>query len=103
MEFSNKLEQIELKLRQLALKIERLEKAKNDLLEENQQLKSDLKKRNDTIDALELQLKKTNEVLELKQMDEPESTKKVRKELDRYIKEIDKCIEWLDDKQEVNI
>lgn len=96
MELSNKLEQIELKIRQLALKLERLEKTNSDLLDENQQLKAKLKKGESKALSLEQQLRKTHEVLELKRTDEPEQTKKVRKELDRYIKEIDKCIEWLE-------
>ena len=95
MELSNKIDQIELKLRQLALKIERLEKAKATLLEENEALKTKLRKGDTKTVSLEQQLRKTHEVLESKRTNDPERTQKVRKELERYIKEIDKCIEWL--------
>ena len=99
MELSNKLDQIELKLRQLALKIERLEKAKTTLLEENEALKTKLKKGDSKTLSLEQKLRKTHEVLESKRTNDPGRTQKVRKELERYIKEIDKCIEWLEQGQ----
>ena len=92
---SNKLDQIELKVRQLALKIERLEKTNANLLEENEQLKLVAQKGNSKLSNLEERLKKTQAVVESKRKEEPDNTKRVRRELERYIKEIDKCIEWL--------
>lgn len=92
---SNKLDQIELKLRQLALKIERLEGANAALLEENQQLKAENNKGGSQNSDLEMRLAKAEQALEIKRAEDPEESKKIRKEIDRYIKEIDKCIEWL--------
>ena len=94
---SNKLDQIELKVRRLALKLDQLKTSNQQLLEENQLLKTALKKEDSKRNTLEQQLKSTHTALVSKQDDAPESTKKIRKELDQYIKEIDKCIEWLQD------
>jgi len=92
---SNKLDEIELKLRQLALKVERLENSNRSLLEENQQLKAEMAKGGSKSSDLQLQLAKAQQALAQKRADDPEESKKLRKEIDRYIKEIDQCIEWL--------
>ncbi len=94
---SNMLDQIELKVRRLALKLDQLKTSNQQLLEENKLLKTALKKEDSKRTTLEQQLKRTQMALSSKQNDAPESTQKIRKELDQYIKEIDKCIEWLQD------
>ena len=92
---SDKLEGIELKLRQLALKMERLQSQNADLLDENKTLRLKLSKQDNAVGLLEDNLHKSQQSLEKMRETEPPGSKKIRKDIERYIKEIDKCIEWL--------
>ena len=94
---SEKISGIELKVRQLALKLERLQGENNTLLEENKQLKSDLSAMRDKAGQLEMKFAHQQEsnVPSTKNGIDEAHSKKLRKEIDRHMKEIDKCIEWL--------
>ena len=92
---SDKVSRIELKIRQLALKIERLENDNKSLLEENRLLKAELSKGGSKSSDLELKLAKAQNALVEKRENDPEETKKLRKKIDQYVVEIEKCIEWL--------
>jgi len=92
---SDKLNSIELKVRQLALKLERLQNENAELLEENKVLKKKVENRINKTTVLEEKLTKTQVALDKRRDDDPKSSKRMRKEVDQYIKEIDKCIEWL--------
>ncbi|MEO1514618.1 MAG: hypothetical protein AAFV95_06385 [Bacteroidota bacterium] len=88
---SDKISGIELKVRQLALKLERLQNDNVALLNENNQLQADLR---------EERRKKSTAVVPSEPMTvrggmDVEQKKKLRKEIDLHIKQIDKCIEWL--------
>ncbi len=92
---SEKIINIEAKVRQLALKMERLQEENAVLTEENRKLTNELAARDQRVGEL-------NSKLALSQSKEQHggeqhsgSTKKLRKEIDQYIKEIDKCIDWL--------
>lgn len=92
---SEKLGNVELKVRQLALKLDRLQNENSSLLEENNQLKNSITANNNRVIELEQKLLGSQQVLEKKRNDGPESSKKLRKDIEQYIQEVDKCIEWL--------
>jgi len=92
---SDKVSRIELKIRQLALKIERLENDNKSLLDENQLLKAELSKGGSKSSDLELKLAKAQHALVEKRENDPVETKRLRKKIDQYVVEIEKCIEWL--------
>jgi len=95
MNLSNKVDSIELKVRQLAVKIERLRNENAALIVENRQLKAELDRQGGTVDALKNKLEKTQRVGAKNGEREPEHSEKLRKQIDQYIQEIDRCIEWL--------
>lgn len=91
----NKIERIDLKIRQVLQKIEMLKKENKTLLEENIKLKKEQK------NYVE-KLKEVDETIAMQQADSytNKSTKtidvaEVKEELKQYIKEIDTCIESL--------
>jgi len=45
---------------------------------------------------LKLQLGKTQNALNQKQASSPEESIQLRKKVDKYIEELDKCIDWLE-------
>ena len=92
---SDKVSRIELKIRQLALKIERLENDNKSLLEENRLLKAELSKGGSKSSNLEVKLADAQKALVDKRESDPEDTKRLRKKINQYVVEIEKCIEWL--------
>ncbi len=91
---SEKIGGIESKVRQLASKLERLQEENSALLDENKKLKKDLIQKNTEIIGLE----KRSKILPLAEKtsrDEDKRSKQLKKEIAQYIKEIDKCIDWL--------
>ena len=88
---SDKISSIEFKVRQLALKLERLEAEKVVLLEENNQLRAALRTERQKSNAAIV----PNRTIVVKEGIDAERGKKIRKEIDQHIKQIDKCIEWL--------
>lgn len=91
---SEKIGGIESKVRQLASKLERLQEENNGLLDENKKLKKDLIQKNTEIIGLE----KRSKILPLAAKtngSEDKRSKQLKKEIAQYIKEIDKCIDWL--------
>jgi regulator of replication initiation timing len=91
----DQLDQIELKARQLLLKLERLRLENAELKEENEHLKAELDKQRGAVGVLKDKLEKTHGVLELPKGNDSEQAQQLRQQLDQYIREIDKCIEWL--------
>lgn len=92
---SEKLNGIELKVRQLALRLERLQNENKSLLQENKKLRTELTKKDDKLGVLEGKVARSQAALEVRRDNDPEDSKKLRKEIEQYIKEVDKCIEWL--------
>lgn len=91
---SHKIEGIEAKVRQLAGKLHALQIEHSQLQKEYKSLQGELIKKNTKLFELEKRTKalplaqQTNRTEELK-------AKQLKKEIAQYIKEIDKCIEWL--------
>ena len=92
---SDKLSNIELKVRQLALKLERLQNENNTLTKENNDLKTELNKKDSKLGLMQEQVAKAQYALEKKRENDPEHSEKLRKDIEQYINEVDKCIEWL--------
>ncbi|MEM1321968.1 MAG: hypothetical protein AAGG75_17030 [Bacteroidota bacterium] len=90
-----RLGRIDLKLKQLASELISLRTENSGLLDENKNLKDNLLIHHNRIKDLEHKLANTRQMLEQKRENDPESSKKLRKDLEQYIKEVDKCIEWL--------
>ncbi len=95
MNLSNQIDKIEQKVRQLAAMMEDFRQQNVALFDENTQLKTELKSEREKAGELITKLTQTQRALEVKRKEEPESTKKLRKQMDQYILEIDDCIEWL--------
>ena len=91
----DRLIQIELKVKQLALKAERLQQEQYILQKENEQLRNSLRAVQATKGLLEQKLADAQQQINGKDVEDPVKSKQLRKEIDQYIKEIDKCIEWL--------
>jgi len=96
MTLRQKIEGISAKVRQLVADNKRISG-------ENEQLRSEMKKLNATISqnqemvaSLKLQLGKTQNALNQKQANDPEESIQLRKKVDKYIEELDKCIDWLE-------
>ena len=94
---AEKINGIEQKVRLLAAKLELVQKENAAFKEENRKLKTDLAviiEKNGQVDPK--MVVKPPETAR-KNGGEPVNSKKLRKEIDQYIKEINKCIEWLQD------
>ncbi len=93
---TDKLSNIELKVRQLALKLERLNNENSTLLLENKRLKSELLQNSNKLGQMEEKVVRSKVALDTTKGDkDPEYSRKLRNEIEQYIGEIDKCIEWL--------
>lgn len=92
---SEQLNSIEIKIKKLIEQLATCQEANIALKKENQYIRTELKNKVDKISALDYKLSKTTQALEKKREDDPKSSKDLRKEIDIYISEIDKCIEWL--------
>lgn len=94
---SDKLDKMRDKLQELALKMDSLKAANTSLLDENEQLKAALKEKDSKVNTLKQQLTETqnatNYIVVAK--NNSESSTEVKQKIDQYIKEIDKCIDWL--------
>lgn len=95
MNASEQIEGIEIKVRQLALKLERLQRENAALLTENQQIKANMEKQEAMISALKDKLENAQSALEQQVNEETEHSKHLKQLIDQYIIEIDKCIDWL--------
>lgn len=92
---TQQLEQIELKIRQLVEELETLRQANAGLTIENNNLKAGQEAQNERIGELTERLTNSQRALSQQRGDVSESSQKLRKQIDQYINEIDKCIEWL--------
>ncbi len=95
MNLTEQIEGIEIKVRQLALKLERLQRENTGLLSENQQIKANMEKQEATISALKDKLENAQSALAQQTEEETEHSKHLKQLIDQYIVEIDKCIDWL--------
>ncbi len=93
---TERLEHIEKKIHLLVEELKTLRNSNSVLKEENKKLKTDMAEQNDRIGILTERLSNTQQALAGQRGDnETESSQKLRKQIDQYISEIDKCVEWL--------
>lgn len=86
---------IELKIQQLAQKMERLSEENIALKETNEKLKEELDRQKGSVNALQEKLTLAQVSMEAKLEEKVENTKQLKHDIDQYIVEIDRCIEWL--------
>lgn len=95
MDVLGQIENIELKIKLLALKLERVHKENAILKQENQALQRQLAERETVVLQLQKELEKSQELREqIKEVD-PEQVFQLKSQIDQYLQEIEKCIEWL--------
>jgi len=92
---TQQLDNIEQKVKQLLEAMNALHQQNALLLKENNQLKAELEAQHERIGELTERLTNSQQALAGQREDDSESTQKLRKQIDQYIQEIDKCIEWL--------
>ncbi len=92
---TQQLDSIEQKARQLADAMTVLRQQNASLLQENNKLKAELEAQHERIGELTERLTNSQQALAGQRGDDSENTQKLRKQIDQYIQEIDKCIEWL--------
>ena len=93
---TKELEHIELKVRQLLDELNNLRQQNATLSTENQKLKADLAGNTERVGALTERLTNTQQAMASQRGDDDsESSQNLRKQIDQYITEIDKCIAWL--------
>ncbi len=96
MNLNEKIEQVDLKARQLALKMEHLQERNTKLTNENRNLQHKLENAIIMIADMEEKLEFTENNLAKKQKSDPQNVREMRKKIDSSIKDIDNCIEWLE-------
>lgn len=97
---TEQLENIEKKIAQLVEEIQSLRLQNAVLTEENQRLKTEAAGQTSRIGDLTNRLAKTQQALAGQRgADEKEGAPELRKQIDQYITEIDKCIAWLQNAQ----
>ncbi len=92
---TQQLDNIEHKVKQLLDAMTALRQQNASLLQENNKLKADLEAQHERIGELTERLTNSQQALAGQRGDDSENTQKLRKQIDQYIQEIDKCIEWL--------
>ena len=93
---ADKLNTIELKVKRLAQKMEQVQQENAAFKEENKKLKTDLAVMLEKGgQAITTPVAPTVPVVAKKSGEKQLNTKKLKKEIEQYIKEINKCIEWL--------
>lgn len=96
MDLSKTLDSIELKIRQMTSKMERLGSENERLVAENLQLKTDLDRQQGLVGAFKDKLERTQRELDERKLGTDSNHREaLRAEIDHCLSEIDKCIEWL--------
>lgn len=92
---TQQLDSIEQKVKLLLDAMTALRQQNASLLQENNKLKAELEAQHERIGELTERLTNSQQALAGQRGDDSENTQKLRKQIDQYIQEIDKCIEWL--------
>lgn len=93
---SEKLDLLDIKLRQY-IQVNALLKQENaELHTQIQKFKANLATANDNMSQLQRQLEQSKAELELEEQDKVKQAKRLKKQLDQYITQIDECIDWLE-------
>jgi regulator of replication initiation timing len=95
MNLSEKIDSIVLKVRELAFKLERLKKENAVLREENKELQAEVERLVKASADAPKEEKNGQPSNEEEVQGESAQSEKLRAQIDQYIREIDQCIEWL--------
>lgn len=96
MNLNDKIEQVDLKARQLGLKMEHLQERNEKLVGENRNLQHQLNNAINMIADLEEKLETAQAGLSKKEAADPAEIKEIRKQIDTSIDDLDNAIEWLE-------
>ncbi len=88
MNWSEQIDRIEDKMLRLAQQFRHLKV-------ENEALRQQLQQKENTIGVLTQKLENSQRILAKEQGKEEQDTKMLMQQIDQYIEELDKCIEWL--------
>ncbi len=92
---TEQLENIEKKVLRLIEELNAVRERNQALSVENKKLKAELGSHEERAGELTQRLTNTQQALGQQRGDTTESSQKLRKQIDQYISEIDKCIAWL--------
>lgn len=95
MNFLERIDSIELKVRQLVQRMERLKLENAGLKKENEKLKAELDHQSGTVSALTHKLEQTQRSFDPQREGQPKQSDQLKQQLEAYIEEINACIEWL--------
>ena len=96
MEMLQKVNGIADKVQKLVTEMQKLRKQNAVLLKENENMKATISKNEEMVASLKRQLGNATTAFDGKEKDNTEDSVRLKKQLDKYIEEIDKCIEWLE-------
>lgn len=96
MEMLYKVNGIADKVQKLVTQMQQLRKQNAVLLQENENMKATISKNEEMVASLKRQLGNATTAFDGKEKDNTEDSVRLKKQLDKYIEEIDKCIEWLE-------
>lgn len=92
---TGQLENIERKVLLLVEELNALRMRNAALSDENKTLKAEAAEKENRIGELTQRLSNTQQALAQQRGDDSEDSQNLRKQIDQYISEIDKCIVWL--------
>lgn len=95
MDLFNRIESIELKVKQLALKLQQVQLENASLRKHKEALEAALAEQKEEAQLGQQQLVQTQQKLKLKLEKEEVQSAEVKAAIDHYAKEINRCIEWL--------
>ncbi len=93
---SEKLDLLDIKLRQYIQFNALIKQENTELHVQNQKLKANLASTNDKMLQLQRQLEQGRAELEQEEQDKEKQAKRLKKQLDQYINHIDESINWLE-------
>lgn len=95
MNLLERIDNIELKVRQLAQRLERTKRENTELQQENKSLQAELDRQHGIIKVLNDKLEQAQRALSPAQEEQPEHAEQLKHQLDQYIEELNNCIAWL--------
>lgn len=95
MNLTEYLERLELKISQLALKMQQVNRMNDTLVRENQQLQLELLDKNKQLALLQKQLVEVDQQTTLRQQEGLQKVADLKLSLEQATRQLDTCIKWL--------
>jgi predicted nucleic acid-binding Zn-ribbon protein len=96
MNLNDKIDQVDLKARQLGLKMQHLQDRNEKLVGETRNLRHQLNNAINMIADMEERLETAEAAASKKQSSDPKEVKDMRKQIDASIEDMDNAIEWME-------